>query len=592
MVDSINQNEKSIEKKQRKIGTLRPSQILTTFGPGSLYDTFNDSIMIMGTQFWNNLDTSYKKIIDERLLSYIKKIDYFTRVDHFRIPSGIGNINNISCKTFPTYGECPKCNKIATRDGSSGSKDLTCKECQVPTHPARFIIACKNGHIDDFPWFEWIKHTKKDCKEKGTLYLRKGASTVSLAGLMVYCDHCGESRDLGKALSKNGVGYVLKSCPRSRPWLGDHDPNPCDAKPRGLLKGASNVYFSSTSRALFIPPYTGKISSIIRKHWETISEFLEDEITLKEVLLKKLFSEFDQDVVLKRILMMRDAINSKDKVDVEKDEWLVLTSREPYNDDDFKTTHIEIPFQYQHVIDSMVLLKRLKETIVLKGFTRIDPPDPESPLSRDISYLSSTKPAWLPAVENFGEGIFFSINKDLLNKWENDSHVMARNELIFKERNYLRKTRNLPPIPTVPARFIFLHTLSHLLVRQLAIDAGYSSSSIRERIYGREDMAGVLIYTSSASADGSLGGLVNLGKTSTFGIVFDRAIKSSRWCSSDPLCAHQKPSAIHRDNGSACHACCFLPETSCINLNSLLDRSMIDSTISDSSTGFFKYANT
>jgi hypothetical protein len=592
LLDALNQNEKSVLDKQSKLGTLRPSQILTTFGPGSLYDTLNDSVMIMGTQFWNDLDTSYKKIIDERLLSYVKKINYFRRVDHFRIPSGIGNINNISCKTFPTYGECPKCNKLAKRDGSIGAKGLTCRECRVPTHPARFIIACKNGHIDDFPWFKWIDHKKEDCEEKDSLYLRKGASTVSLAGLKVCCDHCGESQDLGKALSKSGVWFVLKkSCPRRRPWLNDVDPDPCDAKPRGLLKGASNVYFSSTSRALFIPPYTEKISSILREHWNTISEFLEDEVILK-TLLKKLFSEFDQDVVLKRITMMRDAINSKNDIDVEKDEWLVLTSREPYNDDDFKTTRIEIPLQYQDVIDNLVLLKRLKETVVLKGFTRIDPADPENPSSKEISHLSSTEPSWLPAVENFGEGIFFSINKDLLNKWENDREVIAKNELIFKERNYLRQTRNLPSIPTGPARFIFLHTLSHLLIRQLAIDAGYSSSSIRERIYGKEDMAGILIYTSSASSDGSLGGLVNLGKTSTFGIVFDRAVKASRWCSSDPLCAHQKPSAIHRDNGSACHACCFLPETSCINLNCLLDRSMIDSTISHSGIGFFEYVET
>ncbi|MGI0016630.1 MAG: hypothetical protein ACREBU_24670, partial [Nitrososphaera sp.] len=107
---------------------------------------------------------------------------------------------------------------------------------------------------------------------------------------------------------------------------------------------------------------------------------------------------------------------------------------------------------------------------------------------------------------------------------------------------------------------------------------------------------GILLYTSSASSDGSLGGLVNLGNTA-FELILSKSVANAQWCSSDPLCALHKPAITHRDNGASCHACSFLPETSCVNLNSLLDRAMVTSTVASKTsaggnnplTGFFEY---
>src|SRR5690606_31854584 len=121
--------------------------------------------MIMGINFWNDREFSYKKIIDETLLAHLRRLPGLRKVDHFRIPAGSGSLNNVACSTFPTYGECPKCHKITKRDGSVGTKGLSCPDCRIPTHPARLIIACRNGHIDDFPWFQWVTHKKNDCDE-------------------------------------------------------------------------------------------------------------------------------------------------------------------------------------------------------------------------------------------------------------------------------------------------------------------------------------------------------------------------------------------------------------------------------------------
>lgn len=49
-----------------------------------------------------------------------------------------------------------------------------------------------------------------------------------------------------------------------------------------------------------------------------------------------------------------------------------------------------------------------------------------------------------------------------------------------------------------------------LLIKQMSMSSGYSSSAIRERIYFGDDMSGVLLYTGSADKEGSLGGLLSI----------------------------------------------------------------------------------
>ena len=61
-----------------------------------------------------------------------------------------------------------------------------------------------------------------------------------------------------------------------------------------------------------------------------------------------------------------------------------------------------------------------------------------------------------------------------------------------------------------------------------------------------------------------------------------------RLCASDPLCAEHHPIkdglTLH---GAACHACLFLPETSCERGNKYLDRSVLVSTVESEDLAFF-----
>ena len=129
-------------------------------------------------------------------------------------------------------------------------------------------------------------------------------------------------------------------------------------------------------------------------------------------------------------------------------------------------------------------------------------------------------------------------------------------------------------IDAVPnARYVLLHTISHMLIREVSAQAGYSTASIRERVYSGDDMAGILIYTSSPSGDGSLGGLVEQGVKPRLNIMMRRMLRKSTACSTDPFCSGSSPGA-GANNGAACHACLFLPETSCECMNMFLDRAV------------------
>ena len=85
-------------------------------------------------------------------------------------------------------------------------------------------------------------------------------------------------------------------------------------------------------------------------------------------------------------------------------------------------------------------------------------------------------------------------------------------------------------------------------------------------------MAGFLIFTGSTDSEGTLGGLVSMGETESFERVFLNAVNDAEWCSSDPICSDTRNAGERTLNLSACHACLFVPETSCENFNSLLDR--------------------
>ena len=122
-----------------------------------------------------------------------------------------------------------------------------------------------------------------------------------------------------------------------------------------------------------------------------------------------------------------------------------------------------------------------------------------------------------------------------------------------------------------------LHTLSHLLIRELESTAGYTAASLKERIYCSKDrkMAGILIYTAVADIVGSLGGIIESAEPKEFLSLLGGVFKHAQWCSLDPVCTEHEGQGPGWLNRAACHACALIPEPACEYNNIFLDRVFI-----------------
>jgi hypothetical protein len=132
-----------------------------------------------------------------------------------------------------------------------------------------------------------------------------------------------------------------------------------------------------------------------------------------------------------------------------------------------------------------------------------------------------------------------------------------------------------------------LHTLAHLLVTQWSLECGYPAASLRERVYADSAMAGILIYTATSDSAGSLGGVVGLAEPNRLESALEEMLARAAWCSSDPLCGESEGSGVDSLNLAACHACSLLPETSCEEMNLLLDRALVSDVPGAQGFGYF-----
>jgi hypothetical protein len=528
---------------------------------------------------------------------------------------------------FPRWLFCPKCQRLAplstgmfTRVDDVYHPERTrfvhnncLKEKNPVAVPARFLVACEEGHLDDFPWIEFAHRGPTSCS--ALLQLIEYGPSGEARDLEVRCDvdGCGARRRLSEAFGEEGRAR-MPQCRGRRPHLRDFAEHACDQHVKTILLGASNLWFADSVTALAIPTESNKLAQLVEDKWATLQQFPSEQfITLMRQMTPNPLGDFVgySDAAIWQAIEKRRAQQqtgaSEDPSDLKQPEWDKLSH--PENQvpaKDFRLRAVSAPQGFEALLSRVVLVERLREVRALLGFTRIDAPGelgagPDAGESRRMP-LSRQPPAWVPAAEVRGEGIFVQFDEAKLDTWLNSKEALRReNQFLESHRRWRQARRLLPLEGNFPGlRYVLLHSFAHALMRQFVLECGYTAASLRERIYSRypnestaqpSPMAGVLIYTSAPDSEGTLGGLVSLGEPDQLRRHVRAALRDAAQCASDPLCAEHEPSqrgtTVH---AAACHACLFAPETSCERGNKYLDRSVLVSTIERDDLAFFASA--
>lgn len=613
-----------------KVGEIRPSQLLYSFGVGSIIDLPYLSTMVLGLDEWDRVHM--RPITEERLLRAVQEREGFGRVEQLLAPptprdtGGLASgpfdpnkVIGVPVRSFPRWLRCPLCNRLApiTANGLFRLDDdpvypdrnkyvhHNCNKTKgrpPAALPARFLVACEHGHMDDFPWVEFVHRGKTDCQPRLSLF-EFGASGTA-ANILVKCDSCTDKkRSMAEAFDED-LSEPAFRCKGRHPHL--RTAGECDQMAKPLMLGASNAWFSIILSLLFVPTQVDNLDQLVSEKWDILKEVsnVDNLRPLRKLNLLPSLEEYADEQILDSVSRKKDGTPSgsdSDPTDLKRPEWEAISSGDTSKSStDFQIKVVKPPHGYEALIEKVVLLERLREVMALVGFTRIESPGElgiggELP-EENLASISRKEPEWVPACEVRGEGIFIQFREDQLLNWCNDNQVRDRDARLYDAHQRWRLARRLEPAAAgYPGmRFVVLHSFAHALMRQLCLECGYSSSSIRERIYSREagepggPMAGVLIYTAAPDSEGTLGGLVNLGKPESLGRHIGMAMRQMKLCASDPLCAENDPTVANITlHAAACHACLFAPETACERGNKYLDRNVLVQTFGSDVVGFF-----
>ena len=549
------------------LGKIRRSQVITTYGPGSLVAVDDESFMVTGIDNWFDGAMPDAGIIHE------PRLERFLNVSGFVLPpSGKAESSrDIPVVRFPFWYSCSDCRRLAPYFKLATETGFC--DCGGRLRTSRFIAICEAGHAMEFPYSRWVHRGKAVDGKDHDLRLTAEGRSSGLSDLIVTCS-CGMSRNMEGALSKNELRQVTK-CTGARPWLPGVDrESDCDRIPRGSQRGASNVWQGVTYSSLSIPPWSSEVNRFIDRNWMILQAVPPEALAATVNALRQAFPmRFREDEVLAAIEdRKRLAGGQKLEIgDMFRQEYDALCR--PYSQDDEASD-----FVCERVGDEVLLppgieyisrVKRLREVRALESFYRMTS---GSDAERIKCALGAARSWWLPAIEVSGEGLFIKFDEQRLKDWESDARVLDR------MRHATAGTEGvfgLEDLPDPSARAALIHTVSHILMDQWSLECGYPTASLRERIYVGDEMAGVLIYTATSDSQGSMGGVVGMSKAGRFEASFESALARTEWCSNDPVCMERGPSGHGGLNRAACHACCHVPETSCTWRNTLLDRALM-----------------
>ncbi|MEV7385926.1 DUF1998 domain-containing protein [Streptomyces sp. NPDC091215] len=594
---------------------VRQAQTVLPFGVGAVLDVQGESFVAAGIENWPQLKTP---VSSERLATRLGVTGFFaaphTLNDRYDQPDRPG----VPYVRFPGWLFCGSCRAMVRflRENEKQGEQPVCASCAAAPRltPMRFVRICPDGHLDDVDWWYWA-HSKlapelRDaCTESGHAWKARRLSfrvADRASGLEALSVRCGATRESGKPCEAERdlldvLGPQGGHCSGRNPWQRWDARATCGQQVHIVQRTAGNVYYPVVYSALDIPqtdeaPRAERdaaeavlghgcwpllLDALDTPRADTFRGLIKEDTDAPDSLIDQLVAEATG--ALAPSPAGRPEPGKSGKIDLSRDEWYAFdASRLPEPTKEFAIRRGGLGLEGEKEepwaaldahIDGVVLVDRLREVRALTGFRR------HSPGGTLVKADTSGRLRWLPATEAYGEGIVLTFDEQRLTAWENAPRVRAhvtgvRTDLdaSFREEQLAETTGS-----ELSPRFLLLHTVAHLLIRQLSFDSGYTTASLRERVYGRPEYGqrGLLIYTAAGDAEGTLGGLVRQGEAPHFAETLIRMLEAAAWCSADPLCAEHTGQGFGNLNRAACHACTLLPETSCQTGNTLLDRALV-----------------
>jgi hypothetical protein len=618
-------------------------------GVGSIFETRDGAIMIDPFDKWpffQKVESDFQEhnlIEDKRFKNRISK--YFQNLEHLvKVPVNdlmfgyklTDGFSLLSAKYFPEWFYCNSCKKFDKvsnwkynwdNNVETYDKDKffppKCHKCYknkskkgkwFDLEQVRFILTAPNGDMVDIPWDKWamLKKAQKENRES------EEESEITLSNITIPSDLELEYKTSDKLDDMKGIWIIAKDSKGEqlnfstlsglfslRMRIEELIPNTPqkDILFKPVIRTSNSVYYPNILSSIYLPSIDELNENTINQIKDAFEDG-ENAIQIKKNLKRYKFIDIEINTIQKLIdndFSERNVEISKTENEYRYDEFNFITSREKEKIDDLLIFEkIDTSFFHSELIKSIYKMDKIKITFVQTSFTRQEPISSDLFL-KDDSEITETKDAikkkftstydvntkYLPAVESFGEGIFFEFDNEKLEKWlEENPQVASRISTIIE--NHLESESTLNKELEVTPKFILIHTFSHLIIKELEYLAGYPATSIQERLYIDEElkMQGVLIYT-VAGSEGSYGGLTSICDNEKIGNLIQSAIIRANDCATDPICYHTSGQGVGNQNLSACFNCTLLPETSCEMFNSFLDRRILI----DKEYGYFRSIN-
>lgn len=586
----------------------------------------------------------HNRIIDKRfknrLSKYFQELEDLIKIPINELKQGYIPDNPfafLSAKYFPEWFYCNNCNRFDRIDNwkknwannvdSNHSESFyppKCYNCYVKNRDrkrkffdleqVRFILTSPNGEIADIPWDKWalLRTNKKERSTKTTETTTEEA--ITLANIQVPEDVIFEYKTSDKLDDLKGIWIIAKRGKEQlnfttlsglfnlRVKIQELLPNTkeTDILFKPVIRSSNSVYYPNILSSIFIPANDelNEFSiNLIREEHNDGS----DSQTISKNLKRYKNIEIDSETIQKLI----DKNFSEREVEIAKtenqyrfDEYKFITEKDNERiEDKLIFNKIDESFFQNSLIKSIYKMDKIKIISVQTSYTRQEPISINSILGDDAlekdakknivkkftsKYGSSTR--YLPAIESFGEGVFFEFDDVILNQWvKNNPKIQERISILIENKQQFESSFN-EDFELTP-KYVLIHTFSHLIIKELEYLCGYPSTSIQERLYIDEElgMNGVLVYTISGS-EGSYGGITSICDNDRIGKLIESAMIRAIDCATDPICYHTHGQGVANLNLSACFSCTLLPETSCENFNCYLDRRILV----DKEYGYFK----